>query len=190
MSPTPLSRRKWLLVSIRPPLSGQSTFLTGPWRALSCLPLRNMFVRSSHLETPGRSLPGSGAWLSLRPQPSSVCLPSCPRHRRSSRPADPTQDLGNERPWHGDLGELEDDVATVPHDAGADLHQLLAQCRQRPLRHVARQCERAQEVGEGEQLQPHRGCPAARFRTTASNAARTYPRGSTAPPCLGRCRTC
>ena len=33
----------------------------------------------------------------------------------------------NERSRHRHLGELEDHVAAVPHDPGADLHQLLAQ---------------------------------------------------------------
>ena len=48
-------------------------------------------------------------------------------HGRSSQPADPTQDLGKERSRHGDLGQLEDEVAPVAHDPGADLDQLLAQ---------------------------------------------------------------
>jgi hypothetical protein len=51
----------------------------------------------------------------------------------------------------------------VAHDPGADLDQLLAQGRERPLRHLVGQRERAQEVGqvvgEREQLQPHRVVP-------------------------------
>ena len=41
-------------------------------------------------------LPGSGAWLSLRSQTSSGCLPSCRRQGRSTQSADPTQDLGED----------------------------------------------------------------------------------------------
>ena len=34
---------------------------------------------------------------------------------------DPAQDLGEQRPRHGHLGQLEHDVAAVAHDPGADL---------------------------------------------------------------------
>ena len=53
--------------------------------------------------------------------------PSRRRHGRSSQPVDPAQNLGEELPRHGHLGQLEDHVAAVAHDPGADLHQLLAQ---------------------------------------------------------------
>ena len=49
------------------------------------------------------------------------------------QPVDPPQDLGEQRSRHRHLGQLEDDVAAVAHDAGADLDQLLAQGRQRPV---------------------------------------------------------
>ena len=35
-------------------------------------------------------------------------------------------------PWARDLGHLEDDVAAMAHDLGADLDELLPQARQRP----------------------------------------------------------
>jgi hypothetical protein len=43
---------------------------------------------------------------------------------------------------------LEDHVAAVADDPGADLHELLAQGRERPLRHLTGQREAAQEVGQ------------------------------------------
>ena len=58
------------------------------------------------------------------------------------------QDLGEQCPRHGDLGQLEDEVAAVAHGPGADLDQLLAQGHQRPMLDLPRQSQRAQEVGE------------------------------------------
>ena len=76
---------------------------------------------------------------------------------------DPAQDLGEQRPRHRHLGQLEDEVAAVAHDPGADLDQLLAQRGQRPMLDPLRQGQRAQEVGEvvGERvkLEPHRVVP-------------------------------
>ena len=78
--------------------------------------------RDQRANEPPRDAPDSwlpqvlqaGAWLSLRSQTSSGCLPSCRRQGRSTQSADPTQDLGEQRPRHGDLSELEDDVAAMP----------------------------------------------------------------------------
>jgi hypothetical protein len=59
---------------------------------------------------------------------------SC-RERRRLRPQafDPAEDLGEQGARHCDLSQLEHDVAAMAHDPGADLHQLLAQRRQRPM---------------------------------------------------------
>ena len=43
---------------------------------------------------------------------------------------DPAQDLGEQRPRHRDLGQLEHNVAAVAHDPGADLDELRAQGRE------------------------------------------------------------
>ena len=64
---------------------------------------------------------------------------------------------------HGDLGELKDDVAPMAHEPRTDLDQPLAQGRERPLRHLVRQRQRAQEVGqvvrERKELQAARARP-------------------------------
>jgi hypothetical protein len=67
---------------------------------------------------------------------------------RSPQPVDAAQDLGEQRPRHNDFGQLEDDVAPVPDDPGADLHQLVAQRRERPVLDLLRQGQRPQEVGQ------------------------------------------
>ena len=54
--------------------------------------------------------------------------------RSSSQPVDQPQDLLEQFLRHGDLGHLEYGVAGVAHDLGPDLHQLLPQAGQRPLR--------------------------------------------------------
>jgi hypothetical protein len=69
-------------------------------------------------------------------------------------------DRSEQRPLHRDLGQLADEVAAVLDDPGADLDQLLAQRRQRPLLDLVGQDQRAQEVGEvvgqGVELEAHR----------------------------------
>src|SRR5882757_5909140 len=61
---------------------------------------------------------------------------------------------------HRDLGHLEDGVAGVAHDLGPDLHQLLPQAGQRPLRNRLGQGQCPHEVGKiiGQrvQLKTHR----------------------------------
>lgn len=64
------------------------------------------------------------------------------------QPIDAAQDLGEQRPRHRHLGQLEDGVATVPDDPGANLDQLLAQRGQRPMFDLLGQDQGAQEVGE------------------------------------------
>ncbi len=49
------------------------------------------------------------------------------------------QDFPKQVPWHGDFRQLERDVATVAHDLGPDLDQLLAQARMRPVIDLLRQ---------------------------------------------------
>jgi len=53
---------------------------------------------------------------------------SCRKRRRPRRrPVDPAQNLGEQCPRHGDLGQLERQVAAVADDPRTDLDQLLAQ---------------------------------------------------------------
>ena len=54
--------------------------------------------------------------------------------RSSSQPVDQAQYFLEQFLRHRDLGHLEDGVAGVAHDLGPDLHQLLPQAVQRPLR--------------------------------------------------------
>ena len=62
-------------------------------------------------------------------------------------------------PGHGDFGQLERDVPTVPGHLGPDLHQFLPQRGQRPVLDLFRQGQRphevAQIVGQGMKLQPN-----------------------------------
>jgi hypothetical protein len=53
---------------------------------------------------------------------------SC-QERPRTRPEsiDPAQDLGEQRAWHRELGQLERDVAGVTRDPGTELDQLIAQ---------------------------------------------------------------
>jgi hypothetical protein len=78
---------------------------------------------------------------------------------------DPAQEVGEQRPWHRHLGQLEDDVAAVAYDPGADLDQLLAQRRERPVLDIRGQGQRTQEireiVGKGVKLEPHGVVPEA-----------------------------
>ena len=75
-----------------------------------------------------------GAWFSPRLRPPHGSLLSGRRNGRSSQAVDPAQDPGEQGARHRHLGELEHDIAAVAHDPGADLHQPLAQGRERPLR--------------------------------------------------------
>jgi hypothetical protein len=71
---------------------------------------------------------------------------------------DQPQDLGEQRPRHGDLGHLEGDIAAVADDLRADLDQLLFQAGQRPVLDRLGRRQRAQEVadivGERVKLKP------------------------------------
>jgi hypothetical protein len=49
---------------------------------------------------------------------------------------------------HRDLGHLEHDAAPMGDNLRVDLHHLLAQAGQRPLCHLPRQDQGAQEVGK------------------------------------------
>jgi hypothetical protein len=85
------------------------------------------------------------------------CFPGscCERRRLRPEPVDPAQDLDEQGAGHRHLGQLEHDVAAMAYDPGADLHELLAQGRQRPMLDLLGQGQRAQEVGEivGERVQ-------------------------------------
>src|SRR4030095_16652943 len=53
--------------------------------------------------------------------------------------SDAIEDAAKQLPGHGDLGHLEDEVATMRDHLGADLHHLLPQAGQRPPLDLARQ---------------------------------------------------
>ncbi len=74
---------------------------------------------------------------------------SC-RHgnRRRAQLRDQPQDVSEQMARDGDFGHLKGDVAAVADDLCADLDQLLAQTRQRPLLNRFGYRERAQEIAE------------------------------------------
>ena len=76
--------------------------------------------------------------------------------RRRPQFSDQTQDLGKQHSRHGDLGHLEGDVATVADKLRPDLHELLPEAGQRPVRDCLGQGQRPQEVAEivGERVKP------------------------------------
>jgi hypothetical protein len=89
------------------------------------------------------------------------CFPSlcCDRRRLRPEPVDPAQDLDEQGARHCHLGQLEHDVATMAHDPGADLDQLLAQCSQRPVLHPLRGINvwrKLVRLGARVKLEPHR----------------------------------
>jgi hypothetical protein len=58
--------------------------------------------------------------------------PTCSRWRKirwRPRFGDQSQDIGEQPPRHGDLGDLEDDMAAVADEPGAYLDQFLPQAR-------------------------------------------------------------
>ncbi len=70
------------------------------------------------------------------------------RSGSSSQFIDPPQDFPKQAPRHGNLRQLERDVATMADNFGPDLDQLLAQSGQRPMLDLLRQRQCAQEVAE------------------------------------------
>ncbi len=71
-----------------------------------------------------------------------------PRSGSWSQIIDPPQDFPKQVPRHGNLGQLERDIATMADNLGTDLDQLLPRRGQRPVFHFLRQRKRAHEVGE------------------------------------------
>src|SRR5262245_689607 len=65
-----------------------------------------------------------------------------------TQPRDPVEDATEELAWHSHLRHLEDRVPAVGDYLRADLDHLLSQRGQGPLRDLARQGQRAREVGE------------------------------------------
>src|SRR5262250_2208311 len=57
----------------------------------------------------------------------------CSWIRRWPQFGDQPQYLGEQQPWHGDLGHLERNVASVADDLRADLDKLLLQAGQGPV---------------------------------------------------------
>lgn len=75
-------------------------------------------------------------------------LPST-RHRRPwPEVVDSRQQVPEQNARHRHLGHLEDGVAGMRDHLGADLHHLLPDGGQRPTRHLVRQSQGPQEVGE------------------------------------------
>jgi len=74
--------------------------------------------------------------LDSRPSHSTdsvIVILSLSRRYRWGRPqvCNHSQSFREQSPWNRDLGKLERNVPTVPHDLGADLDQLVAQRRER-----------------------------------------------------------
>ena len=73
---------------------------------------------------------------------STCSIHASRRPRRWNRqPRNAVEDRGKQPPRDRHLGQLERDVFGVSGDLGSDLHQSLAQCRQRPVLNVAGQCQ-------------------------------------------------
>src|SRR6266568_3870976 len=91
-------------------------------------------------------------WLASRRTPSVVMthphLQLLRWGRSWSQSVDQPQDFLKQFLRHRDLGHLEDDVAAMAYDLGADLHEFFPQARQRPLLDRLRQSQRPHEVGE------------------------------------------
>jgi hypothetical protein len=82
-------------------------------------------ARSAHSESGLGCICGIAGALRLW----DCCSPWTPRSCQEGpwpEPVDPAQDLREQRSGHRHLGQLEHDVATVAHDPGADLDQLLS----------------------------------------------------------------
>ena len=79
---------------------------------------------------------------------AAVLLRSTSGHGGWAQSGDPVEETPEQHLRHGDLGHLEDEVAAVGDDLGADLHHLLPQRGQGPLRDLARQSQGAEEIGE------------------------------------------
>jgi hypothetical protein len=73
--------------------------------------------------------------MRVSPNIASLRLYIVRRGWRRSEPVDAARDIGEQVTSDGDLSHLERDVVTVAHDLRADLDELLAQRRQRPLLH-------------------------------------------------------
>jgi hypothetical protein len=54
----------------------------------------------------------------------AVDVPGLRRSGSSSQVINQGQDFLEQRSWHGYLGQLESDIATMANDLGSDLHQL------------------------------------------------------------------
>jgi hypothetical protein len=68
--------------------------------------------------------------------------------RRRPQFGDQSQNLGEQYSWHGDLGHLEGDIATVVNNLRANVDQLLLQAGQGPVLDWLGRRQRAQEVAE------------------------------------------
>ncbi len=63
-------------------------------------------------------------------------FPGLRRSKSWSQIIDPPQNFPKQVPGHGDFGQFERNVATMPDDLRADLDQLLPQRGQRPMLHL------------------------------------------------------
>ena len=73
-----------------------------------------------------------GLWAQLSCWIEAFCAAALCREQWWLRPEamDPAQDLVEQLPRHRHLGQLEDDIAAMADDPGADLHQPFAQGRE------------------------------------------------------------
>jgi len=83
-------------------------------------------------------------------------VPALRRGRSWSQSIDQPQDFLEQFSRYRDLSHLDDGVASVPRNLSPDLHKLLPQAGQRPLRDRLEQGQRSHEVGEivGLRVQP------------------------------------
>ena len=81
------------------------------------------------------------------------------RNGSSSQIINQGQDFLEQALWHGNLRQLECDIAAMANDLGSNLDQLLSQCRQRPMLDLFGQSQSPHKVGEiigqGVKLKPH-----------------------------------
>ena len=93
------------------------------------------------------AVPGIQTYLSYHFH-SAVDYPGLRRNGSSSQIIDQVQDFLEQFSWHRRLGQLECDIAAMADDFSSDFHQLLSQCRQRPILYLFGQSQSPHKVGE------------------------------------------
>src|SRR6266404_3067564 len=86
-------------------------------------------------------------WVSLE-QMATERASCCSWIRWRPQLGDQPQNLGEQHSWHGDLGHLEGDIATVVNDLRANLDQLFLHAGQGPVLDWLGRRQRAEEGAE------------------------------------------